>query len=100
MPPQSNNPHTANNPSLEESSDDQAEMIPALTDHQGITEHDISSSNNPDSDNSKTSKPLLNLNDINKMITNTLCNMLTQPTLCKQAKISLYKLPSKCQTFK
>ncbi|SYW86249.1 uncharacterized protein UBRO2_05969 [Ustilago bromivora] len=76
MPPQPNDPHTANDPSLEESSDDQAEMIPVPVEHQGITKYDTSSSDNSDSDNSNPSKPLLDLNNIN-----TLCNMLTQSTL-------------------
>ncbi|KAJ1033422.1 hypothetical protein NDA13_001413 [Ustilago tritici] len=78
MPPQPNDLHTANDPSLEDSSDNQAKQS---------------------RDNSKPSKPLLNLNDINKMNINTLQNMLTQSTLRKQAKISLYKIPSKHHTF-
>ncbi|SYW81912.1 uncharacterized protein UHO2_00411 [Ustilago hordei] len=81
MPLQPNNLHTANDPSLKESSGDQAETIPAPEDYQGTAGHNTSSSDNSDSDNSKTSKPLLDLNDINKMNINTLHNMLTQSTL-------------------
>ena len=99
MPPQPNDPHTANNPSLEDSSDDQAETIPVPVEHQGIAKHDTPSSDNSDSDNSKPNQPLLDLNNINKMNINTLRNMLTQPTLRKRAKISLYKLPSKRCAF-
>ncbi|SPC64858.1 uncharacterized protein UHOD_12286 [Ustilago sp. UG-2017b] len=99
MPPQPNDLHTANNPSLEDSSDDQAETIPVPVEHQGIAKHDTPSSDNSDSDNSKPNQPLLDLNNINKMNINILRNMLTQSTLRKRAKISLYKLPSKRCAF-
>ncbi|SAM85909.1 uncharacterized protein UBRO_20069 [Ustilago bromivora] len=99
MPPQPNDLHTANNPSLEDSSDDQAETILVPVEHQGIAKHDTPSSNDSDSDNSKPNEPLLDLNNINKMNINTLQNMLTQSTLRKRAKTSLYKLPSKCHAF-
>ncbi|SPC64634.1 uncharacterized protein UHOD_11972 [Ustilago sp. UG-2017b] len=99
MPPQSNDPHTANDPSLKDSSDDQAKTNPVPVEHQGIAKHDTASSDNSDSNDSKPNKPLLDLNDINKMNINTLRNILTQSTLGKRAKISSYKLPSKRCAF-
>ncbi|KAJ1596093.1 hypothetical protein NDA11_004932 [Ustilago hordei] len=99
MPLQSNDLHTTNDPSLKDSSDDQAKTILAPVDHQRITKHDTASSNSSDSNNSEPNKPLLDLNNINKMNINTLQNIVTQSTLHKQAKTSSYKLPSKCCGF-
>ncbi|KAJ1039102.1 hypothetical protein NDA11_006830 [Ustilago hordei] len=95
MPSQPNDLHPANDPSLEDSSDEQAEMILVPADHQRTT----NPSDNSDSDDSKPNEPLLDLNDINKMNINTLQNIVTQSTLCKRAKTSSYKLPSKCCSF-
>ncbi|CCF54713.1 hypothetical protein NDA11_001649 [Ustilago hordei] len=96
MPSQPNDPHPTNDPSHEEPSDNQAEMILAPAEHQRITKSDSNSSNDSNSNDSKLSEPLLDLNDINKMNINTLWTIITQSTLCKQAKTSSYKLPSKC----
>ncbi|CCF49488.1 hypothetical protein NDA11_003960 [Ustilago hordei] len=83
MPSQPNNLHPANDPSHEEPSDNQAEMILVPAEHQRFTESDSNSSDDSDSDDSKLSEPLLDLNDINKMNINTLRNIITQSTLCK-----------------
>ena len=99
MPPQPNNLHLANDPSLEDPSDEQAETIMVPAEHQRATESDTDSSDNSDSDNSEPNEPLFDLNNINKMNINTLQNIVTQSTLHKQAKTSSYKLPSKCQGF-
>ena len=99
MPPQPNNLHLANDPSLEDPSDEQAETIMVPAEHQRATESDTDSSDNSDSDNSEPNEPLFDLNNIKKMNINTLHNIVTQSTLCKQAKTSSYKLPSKCQGF-
>ncbi|CCF53389.1 uncharacterized protein UHO2_02739 [Ustilago hordei] len=95
MPSQPNNLHPTNDPSLKDSSDDQAETIPAPADHQRTAKHNTNSSDNSDSNDSEPNKPLLDLNDINKMNINTLQNIITQSTLHKCAKTSSYKLPSK-----
>ncbi|CCF53155.1 hypothetical protein NDA11_005135 [Ustilago hordei] len=95
MPSQPNDPHPTNDPSLEDSSDDQAEMILAPVDHQRTAKHDTNSSDNSDTNDSEPNEPLLDLNNINKMNINTLQNFVTQSTLHKQAKTFSYKLPSK-----
>ena len=83
MPSQPNDLHPTNDPSHEEHSDDQAEMILVPAEHQRITESDSDSSNDSDSNDSKLSELLLDLNDINKMNINTLWNIITQSTLHK-----------------
>ncbi|KAJ1025249.1 hypothetical protein NDA13_004067 [Ustilago tritici] len=99
MPSQPNDPHIANDPSLEDSSDDQAKTIPAPAGHQTTTKHATSSSDNSDSDDNETNKPLLDLNDINELNTTSLRNMLIESTLRKRAEISAYKKPSRRRTF-
>ncbi|SPC62916.1 uncharacterized protein UHOD_11840 [Ustilago sp. UG-2017b] len=89
MPSQPNDPHIANDPS----------PIPAPAGHQTTTKHDTSSSDNSDSDDNETNKPLLDLNDINKLNITSLRNMLIESTLRKQAEISAYKKPSRRSTF-
>ncbi|KAJ1601740.1 hypothetical protein NDA14_005947 [Ustilago hordei] len=55
MPSQPNNLHPTNDPSLKDSSDDQAETIPAPADHQRTAKHNTNSSDNSDSNDTKTS---------------------------------------------
>ncbi|CCF52086.1 hypothetical protein NDA11_007762 [Ustilago hordei] len=61
MPSQPNDLHPTNDPSHEEPSDDQAEMILVPAEHQRITESDSDSSNDSDSNDSKLSELLLDL---------------------------------------
>lgn len=70
LPP--NDPHIADDPLPEDASDGQAETVPASPEHQITTGHETPSQYDSDSDNDKSDKPLLDLNDINKLNANTL----------------------------
>ncbi|SAM82497.1 uncharacterized protein UBRO_20673 [Ustilago bromivora] len=89
MPLQLNDPHIANNPLPEDSSDDQAETVPVPPGHQTITRHKTPSPCDSGSDNNKLDEPLLDLNNINRLNATTLQNMLIELALHKQAETSV-----------